>query len=206
MKSFSPQHLCVSLYVCAVSATFTSACVASDNIQFKQTGDTAAARRLVSCPDPAKLHSWFQPISQLNADISHDAERLPLDCAVDLFQAARGSADLAHHARWDSMTDFHWKATELSHQPLYFDDQILERYGQTIAPCVQPVISGAKFFGTLPSMPYRMWINRTHDYRTTLGYHRPGSATPCYRDAVHWRWDAASFQGGAIVGALLLLP
>lgn len=183
MRSHFVQQLCA----CALSTTLASHCLSFDSAQFKQTGSNQFDRPLVTCPDRSKLQTWFKPVTQLNADISQDAEQLPLDCSVGLFQSAYGRANLASHVRWEAMPKFHWRATNFSHQPLYFDDQILERYGQTFCPCLQPIISGGKFFAALTSMPYRMWINRTHDCMTTLGYHRPGSAMPCYRDAVHWR-------------------
>jgi hypothetical protein len=125
---------------------------------------------------------------------------LPTDQAGDLF--------LPRPLRLEDVTwkPFYWSAPEIWHRPLYFDDVQLERYGQTPAPLLQPVLSGAHFFGTLPILPYKTGLDRPLEPVATLGYYRPGSPAPCVGRRLPWQWDAALIQAGAIVSGVFILP
>jgi hypothetical protein len=101
---------------------------------------------------------------------------------------------------------FHWAAPEIWHRPLYFDDVQLERYGQTTSPLLQPVLSGAHFFGIVPILPYKTGIDRPFEMVSTLGYYRPGSPAPCVGRRIPWQWDAALIQAGAVVSGVMILP
>ena len=112
-------------------------------------------------PPPALL-TWYD-------------EQLPADCSDSVFQAIAPSSD----GRSWFATEFNWAASDLFAQPAYFDDPVLERYGQTHRRLVQPWLSGAHFFAQFPLMPYKILVDRPHDKVYTLGYHRPGSPMPC---------------------------
>lgn len=101
---------------------------------------------------------------------------------------------------------FAWVAPEVWYKSLYFDDVQLERYGQTRCPPLQPVLSGAHFFGTLAFMPYKMGLSGPFEMTTNYGYYRPGSPTPCVGRRVPWEWDAALLQAGFIVGGVFFIP
>lgn len=73
---------------------------------------------------------------------------------------------------------FTWKASDLCHKPLYFEEVQLERYGHTAGPIAQPVISGAHFFANIALLPYKMGINPPGECQYALGYYRPGSCAP----------------------------
>ena len=102
-------------------------------------------------------------------------ERLPADCSDGVFQGIAPGDD----ARSWYATEFNWAASDLFAQPAYFDDPLLERYGQTRHPLVQPWLSGVHFFGQFPLMPYKIVVDRPFEKVYTLGYHRPGSPMPC---------------------------
>ena len=53
---------------------------------------------------------------------------------------------------------FTWKASGLCHKPLYFEDVQLERYGHSWNPVVQPFMSAAHFFVSVPLLPYKMGL------------------------------------------------
>ncbi len=76
---------------------------------------------------------------------------------------------------------FSWAPAELAHQPLYFDDPMLERNGQSICPAVQPVISAARFWGAFPVMPVKILVQRPFSPVYSFGGPRPGSPAPCLR-------------------------
>ena len=74
-----------------------------------------------------------------------------------------------------------WAPTNLHHQPLYFDDTPLERYGQAHSALVQPLASAARFYGTFAVMPIKLFSQPPHQRTTTLGLYRPGSPVPAVR-------------------------
>lgn len=106
---------------------------------------------------------------------------------------------------WCDIT-YTWKATGLCHKPLYFEDVHLERYGHSWGPYVQPLVSGAHFFGRLPILPYMMGLQTPDECVYTLGHYRPGDCAPYLIDPVPFTWRAALFQAGATVGVAAILP
>ena len=101
--------------------------------------------------------------------------------------------------------DFHWVASNLAHQPLYWDDQPLERYGQSVSPVLQPVLSGVHFFATFPVIPYKIGIDGMYDRVYTLGYYRVGNCAPPTRQHLPFQWDAALLEAGVVTG-LIFVP
>ena len=156
------------------------------------------------CPTPDDA-TYDKPISDINTDISLKggaSALMPLDCATDLFQPGPAGGETRG---WPCL-EFNWEATNFSHRPLYFDETPLERYGQTIHPNLQPVLSGVHFFGMLPLLPYKMGVDRPHDEIYTLGHYRPGDSAPCLRQRLPLEFDAATFEALTIAGLILLIP
>jgi len=103
---------------------------------------------------------------------------------------------------------YHWHAPAVCHQPLYFEDVNLERYGYSprhLRP-IQPLVSGARFYMTLPALPYLVAANPPNEGIYTLGEYRPGSCVPYRTQLVPWDPKAAGIEAGWIAGALLLVP
>ncbi|KKL25969.1 hypothetical protein LCGC14_2399990, partial [marine sediment metagenome] len=103
-------------------------------------------------------------------------------------------------------TTFAWKASGLCHKPLYFEDVHLERYGHSHGPYIQPIISGAHFFLSVPILPYKMGLYPPNECMYTLGYYRPGSCAPYLLDPLPISIRAALAQGGVATGVAYLLP
>ncbi len=124
-------------------------------------------------------------------------EDFPYECPV-----SHGS----HQPRqWPQIT-YNWKASAICHKPLYFEQVQLERYGHSWGPFVQPVMSGAHFFGTIPILPYKMGIRTPTECVYTLGYYRPGSCAPYMIDPIPFTWRAALFETGAVTGISFAVP
>jgi hypothetical protein len=136
----------------------------------------------------------------ISTDLEPASGLMPTDQATEVFQPGPLSPE---GVTWKP---FYWSASEIWHRPLYFDDVQLERYGQTRAPLLQPVLSGAHFFGTLPIIPYKTGLDRPFEMVSTLGYYRPGSPAPCVGRRLPWQWDAALIQAGAVVSGVFILP
>lgn len=102
---------------------------------------------------------------------------------------------------------FMWKASALAHKPAYFEDVALERYGHTyVREEFQPIVSGARFFLTIPILPYKMGINPPNECIYTLGYNRPGSCAPYILDPLPISVRGGLLQAGAIVGGVAVIP
>ena len=114
--------------------------------------------------------------------------------------------DEAHEGRsWPEIT-YTWKASALCHKPLYFEQAQLERYGHDWGPYMQPLMSGAHFFGTLPILPYKMGIESPCECIYALGHYRPGSCAPYNIGGFPFTWRAAAYQAGFVTGLSFVIP
>ena len=140
------------------------------------------------------------PIQELAEDdfcYVADVWGFPMHCRIDNQQfVAR---------QWKAIT-LAWKASELHHHPLYFEDVELERYGHTLGQFAQPFKSGAHFFANVAVTPYNMALKDPKDLQYTLGYYRPGSTAPRLIPAIPLSTKAALWQAGAMVGGWALIP
>lgn len=104
-------------------------------------------------------------------------------------------------------TLFTWKATGTCHKPLYFEDVQLERYGHSWNPVVQPFVSAAHFFVSVPLLPYKMGLTPPNECIYTLGYYRPGSCAPYMFEPIPLSVRAAAYQAvGATAFAFWFWP
>jgi hypothetical protein len=71
-----------------------------------------------------------------------------------------------------------WLASNLTHHPLYHEDIMLERHGHQRWPLLQPAVSGARFFGGVILMPYKLTLKKPWEEEYTLGHIRPGTPAP----------------------------
>ena len=87
-----------------------------------------------------------------------------------------------------------WIAPVFCHQPLYFEDVMLERHGQERRPCLQPLLSGTRFFSDIVLMPYHAYLHPPLQERASAGHYRPGSIAPCLRQRPPYDAGAIRFQ------------
>ena len=166
---------------------------------------SASERPQINCPTTDELETLFKPLEKVHVRQEPTAGQLPIDCSKELFGRSTDEPTDRISRGWTNI-EFQWMPTELSHQPLYFDDVPLEHYGQSVAPLLQPALSGARFFATLPVLPYKIGLNHPFEHVTTLGTYRPGSPAPSVRQTLPLDLEASFFEGGAWVGLLFLLP
>jgi hypothetical protein len=155
---------------------------------------------------PFSSEEIFRPIGEIDLNAKPTPGIQPPDYSEELFVPADEAPLTGQIQRNWPVGVFEWAASELAHQPLYFDDVPLERYGQTHCRVLQPAISAARFFGTFPAIPYKMAIDHPYDRISTLGLWRPGSPTPCIHQKLPWECRAAAWEGAAWAGLILLLP
>lgn len=128
----------------------------------------------------------------------------PDDVAADRFSQAGDAVPVGHclPERWFA---YHWVAPGLCHRPLYFEEPNLERHGRTYH-CLQPIVSGVHFFGTVPILPYRMVVEPCHDCNYTYGHRRPGSLAEVEPHWLPFRCDAAFVEAAVIAGLVIVVP
>ncbi len=107
-----------------------------------------------------------------------------------------------------SATCFTWKAAGTCHKPLYFEDVHLERYGHSWNPVLQPFMSAAHFFVSVPLLPYKMGLTPPNECIYTLGYYRPGNCAPYLLDPIPFSLRATVFEafGAAAFGFWFFPP
>jgi hypothetical protein len=128
---------------------------------------------------------------------------VPKDWATPYFAKAGELAGPAVENRSWATTGYFWLAPGLGYWPLYFEEINVERYGYRVG-CLQPAISAAHFFATIPLMPYKTFVHPPHECVYSLGYYRPGDCAPCQHEQFHLQADAAAAEGGMIAGMILL--
>ena len=119
-----------------------------------------------------------------------------------------GSINNAHQ---DGLyTHVYWQASMIQHNPLYFEDAMLERHGH--ARCCrgwevsQSIVSGAKFFGTIPLLPYLRTLQPKHDCVYSLGHYRAGSPAPCLRSNLPYDRRAAIVESASAAAFFWAAP
>lgn len=156
-------------------------------------------------PSREAIDQGLQPLSAALPDITPRTGIRPPDASAGVFDA-REMSYAAHRGGGWAPIRYNWAASELRHRPLYFEDAMLERHGQTRHPVLQPMASGARFFLTIPVLPYAMVVDPPRPAQSTLGYFRPGSAAPCLLQRPPLQADAGVVEAGVWVGLIFLIP
>ncbi|TWT29588.1 hypothetical protein KOR34_51420 [Posidoniimonas corsicana] len=174
-------------------------------------GRCATAQEPIAPPEaspgdePRQLAIELRPVQAMSVDISEPSGKLPRNYGAERLAQLGTPAGVVLQRTWPVMA-YHWKAPSSRHQPLYFEEVNAERYGYVCCNCLQPVVSAAHFFGTIPALPYLMAADCPRECVYTLGHYRPGNCNP-YRK--HWwpcRLDAAAVEAGTAVGLIALIP
>ncbi|HBJ36847.1 MAG TPA: hypothetical protein DDZ51_19240 [Planctomycetaceae bacterium] len=140
------------------------------------------------------------PVMRISeADLAYVSAQwgLPKECLIDQPQF--------QPRQWEP-SKITWKASNLIHKPLYFEEVNLERYGHTAGPILQPVVSSAHFFANIAVLPYKMGVHLPNECQYALGYYRPGDCAPWITQPVPLSLRGALFQAGAVAGAVALIP
>jgi len=103
-------------------------------------------------------------------------------------------------------TTMTWKAAGYCHKPLYFEQWNLERYGHSCHPAVDPFISAAHFFASVPALPYKMGVELPWECIYPLGYYRPGDCAPWTIPAPPISARGAAVEAATATGIIFILP
>ncbi len=103
-------------------------------------------------------------------------------------------------------TNFMWTASDLYHNPLYFEDPELERYGQDHG-FLQPAASIARFGVQLVGLPYQMALDPPCRQEYVLGYYRSNEiCTPKKKSRIPFNAKAAATAAAAYTGLIFIFP
>lgn len=107
---------------------------------------------------------------------------------------------------WAPMA-YSWQAPAYDHNPLYFEDAQLERYGNEFW-LTQPFLSAARFYGTIPLLPYHMGTEGTGPLCPVydLGHDRPGDCVPYSVELPPFSVTGLIAEGGVVTGMFFLIP
>ncbi|MDA8743932.1 hypothetical protein N9N28_04790 [Rubripirellula amarantea] len=140
------------------------------------------------------------PINGLSeADLAYINENwgLPQECLLE---------QVAYVPRSWTPATMTWKASNLCHNPLYFEDVNLERYGHTHGPVLEPIVQTAHFFGNIAVLPYKMGVHGPTECQYSLGYYRPGNCAPWIKPPVPLSLRGAYSQAAVMTGMFWLIP
>ena len=161
-----------------------------DKEESEKDSDSAKKKDSPKPVTPAQSAELSLSVDPVNiATSSIGTGMLPENTAAKRSPASSGLMN--GQARGIPVTQVCWKPANICHLPLYFEDAMLERHGHVRWGHAQPIVSGAKFFTTMPLLPYLKTLHPPCEYRYQLGHFRPGTCAPALKDHLPWDRRAA---------------
>lgn len=164
--------------------------------------DEGAIRRVIF--SQPQTSAQLLPLSETKLSSSVPPGRLPANAEIPA-QSSIVESPNGFARNWAQST-YTWESPGLFHRPLYFEDVNAERYGNSVCPALQPIASGARFFATVPILPYKMSLERPSEPIYVLGYYRPGDRAPNLGYRPPLRVGPGIVEAGVVAGAILLFP
>lgn len=146
------------------------------------------------------------PLMVPTTDISVVGSKQPEDIGGQAFSQEKTLPEGFDRSETWALTAYFWHAPNTFSHPLFFEDVMLERHGHERFPCLQPFVSGGRFFATIPALPYLAAVRDPWDCDYHLGHYRPGTCAPLLRQRPPYERRAAIIQAGATAGAIIAFP
>jgi len=151
------------------------------------------------CPDCNATDSDGNPIAGVHCP------ECPWEQDLRRIGRKAGEPDIAFVPRDFAHIHYCWEPTNLYHNPIYFEDVPLERYGHTRHYIlIQPFFSVSKFALQLVGLPYQLSLNPIWDRQYSLGYYRPGEYVPYKYYQIPLNAKAAVVEAGVISGSYFI--
>ena len=147
------------------------------------------------CPSPKEM----KPIHKITNNIRPPEGDFPMYCPLV-------TKEDRFPVRQFAGTQFTWTASNVCHNPLYFEQPDVERYGHSAGPVLQPILSGAQFILTIPYLPALVAMNPPNECQYPLGHYRPGSCAPYMFHPLPVSVRGLIAEGGIIAGLVFLIP
>ena len=120
--------------------------------------------------------------------------------------AAEKRGHQSTYGRLAAYKGVHWHPSSICHFPLRYEETMLERHGHVRFGCWQPLVSGVRFFATIPLLPYLNTLRPAHQPVYALGNYRPGSCAPLLRDSLPYDKHAAVVETLAAASFFWAMP
>ncbi|MFO0896237.1 MAG: hypothetical protein U0836_02310 [Pirellulales bacterium] len=193
----------------AIPASVTAEIPPAELVELKAVVKKAPTGRqavFVATEPVCKHRSVDRPLSQVRAELLPVSGPTPEDLASEVFGSLQGAEMLADQPRPWAASAFYWQASWLAHYPLCFEQKMLERYGYSYCPLLQPAISGAHFFATIPIIPYKKGLDPHHRFIYELGFARAAGDSPFLRPRIPLNARGAAYEAGAVTGLIFFIP
>lgn len=141
----------------------------------------------------------IQPFANYRPDTESKLESSALPKLVNL--QVQGQVE-----RNQAATAIYWHASNVTHNPLYFEDPGLERSGHTFSEAVQPFVSLGKFGTQVIALPYTIALDPVWKDESPLGNYRPGECAPKRHLALPLNREAVATAAAAYTGIIYLIP
>ncbi|HEX3998168.1 MAG TPA: hypothetical protein VHX65_06435 [Pirellulales bacterium] len=152
-----------------------------------------------------KISTGWKPIGAVGASIMMPPGELPANLAAPVFaRAGVAAAPINESHNWPTLS-YSWNASAVGHNPLYFEDVNLERYGYSHG-ILQPWISGGRFYLNVIFLPYHIVAHPPKEIQYPLGYCRPGDPAPPVLQVEPINIPAGVAEAAFIVGMVIILP
>ena len=148
----------------------------------------------------------FKPLSSVSMSIAAAGKDFPTNLAAAQFSKAGSKQQTEGASRDWNETMYFWEPSALCHNPLYFEEVNLERYGYTRGKLIQPVTSAAHFFGRVIALPYLTAAEHPRSCVYTLGHYRPGTYAPYRHHYPPRSAPAGIIQAGVTTGLIFAFP
>jgi hypothetical protein len=173
-----------------------------------------APDRVTQGAGPSLSSLGFAPITKMTIDtrvrpdpkVTDEKSQQPKDEAAPLFRQFGEERDYMRVGDVWLDEGFFLEPARFCHQPLYFEEINLERYGTCARPLLQPVISGARFFATVPALPYLMTVHRPRACCYETSACLAGRPAPWHREFPPLQLDAAAVTALVATGMVFVLP
>lgn len=189
--------------------------VEPERIQQPQRADTSQTKVPSRKSDAKKQASNFlpsqRPIGQVNIDLRTKPKNGNNAVPENLAEKTMGQCPIVQASSSTEMmgnlvfTKSRNHDELFAHQPLYFEEVNLERYGRTCGH-LQPALSSLRFFAAIPSLPYAMTVHHPSNTYTTKWPYEAGWGAPKVRELQPVQSKPSLVQAGAITGLLFVLP
>ncbi len=155
---------------------------------------------------PRLVELGLKPLTSLTLNTKPPTGDLPANTAAQhLSDIPAENVTMGTTRDWQLMTK-DWVAAAVPHNPLYFEEPYLERYGYNYGPAVQPFISAGRFFGRIPALPYMIGAYPLYECQYSLGYERPGNCPPYQVERLPLSARGALFESLTVTGLVFLIP
>ncbi|QGQ26719.1 hypothetical protein F1728_30390 [Gimesia benthica] len=155
---------------------------------------------------PRLVELGLKPLTSLTLNTKPPTGDLPTNTAAEhLADIPAEKVTMGTTRDWQLMNK-DWVAAAVPHNPLYFEEPYLERYGYNYGPAIQPFISAGRFFGRIPALPYMIGAYPLYECQYTLGYEKPGNCPPYQVERLPLSARGALFESLTVTGLVFLIP